>query len=56
MEFSQAWPYVVAVYIGIWLILVVYLVVVSFKVARLRKELEAVQRAFREKSSQTKNN
>lgn len=54
MEFEQAWPYVIAVYIGIWLILVIYLVILGSKVAGLRKELGVVKQALEEKSSQTK--
>lgn len=51
MPFAKAWPYVIAVYLAIWLLLMVYMVIVTTKVTRLRKEVDLLSGLMRRKAA-----
>ncbi len=50
MEFKEAVPYVVAAYMGIWVVLFAYVFAVNNKLSGLKKELGALNKAFEKKS------
>lgn len=50
MSFQQALPYLITVYIGIWLGLFVYLLVIQGKLSSLRKQVEVLNRAVEKQS------
>ncbi|MCL6472786.1 MAG: CcmD family protein [Firmicutes bacterium] len=50
MELREAIPYVVAAYMGIWVVLFAYVFVASSKISGLKKELDALTKAIEKKS------
>ncbi len=49
MQLKQAVPYVVAAYMGIWVVLFVYMFIVNNRLSRLKKELSVLSKAFEKK-------
>ncbi|MBS3910082.1 MAG: hypothetical protein KGZ93_10765 [Actinobacteria bacterium] len=49
MEFQEAWPYVVGVYIGIWAVLLIYVIVLQNKLAAVKRELDSLSKAVERK-------
>lgn len=46
MELREAVPYVVAAYMGIWLAIVIYFLVIQGKLSALSKQLDALMKAI----------
>ncbi|MDI6817512.1 MAG: hypothetical protein QME41_10070 [Actinomycetota bacterium] len=49
MEFQEAWPYVVGVYMSIWAVLLIYVVVLQKKLAAVKRELASLSKAVERK-------
>ncbi|MDP2211018.1 MAG: hypothetical protein Q8J63_04695 [Candidatus Aquicultor sp.] len=49
MEFQEAWPYVVGVYMSIWAVLLIYVIVLQKKLAAVKRELGSLSKAVERK-------
>lgn len=51
MEFKEAAPYVIGAYMGIWAVLIGYVLVINNKLSGLKKELDVLSKAFEKKAN-----
>lgn len=49
MEFQEAWPYVVGVYMSIWAVLLIYVIIMQSKLAAVKRELASLSKAIERK-------
>ncbi|MCL5291618.1 MAG: CcmD family protein [Actinobacteria bacterium] len=52
MEFREAVPYVVSAYMGIWLAILVYLLVMQGKLTALGEQVKLLNKAVEKKSAE----
>jgi len=50
MEFREAWPFVLGAYMGIWAILLVYVLVLQSKLSGVKRELSSLSKAVERKA------
>jgi len=51
MEFKEAWPFILGAYMGIWAILLVYVLVLQSKLSGVKRELESLSKVMERKVS-----
>ncbi len=52
MEFREAVPYVVSAYMGIWLAIVIYFLMIQGKLTALGKQLDVLAKAVDKKATE----
>jgi len=50
MEFNEAWPFVIGTYLGIWVVLFVYVVMMQSKLSSIKKEISSLSKALERKA------
>ncbi|MBE0446837.1 MAG: hypothetical protein IBX64_01815 [Actinobacteria bacterium] len=50
MEFKEAWPFVIGVYMGIWVVLLIYVVMVQNKLSGVKRELTLLVKALEKRA------
>lgn len=51
MEFKEAWPFILGAYMGIWAILLIYVLVLQSKLSGIKRELSSLSKAVERKAS-----